>query len=324
MKSLAIEKIRIDGGTQMRAELSKETYCEYRDLFLAGVEFPPVDVFYDGSIYWLADGFHRYFGAKEAKQKTIAVTIYEGTQRDAILFSVGANQSNGLRRSNKDKRRSVLTMLEDAEWVTWSDRKIAESAGVFHEMVAKLRKQLAESSSSEAAKAKDKPRVGKDGKARKPPKPPAKPVKEIDLPTECEHEFDEDACIHCHEPKPKTTKEIPAITGGTSFDVSEIEAVANLTVQQKMERTKAKHGEMLNCLTAFTKHLNQITQNHDDAGHIITCHQSIRKGLGELREYVTASQPGAVCPRCSGQGCEFCSGFGWTTDHHERQRRSTK
>lgn len=333
-KHISLDKIRIDGGTQMRAKLCKDTIADYCELMLAGIEFQPLDLFFDGAEYWLADGFHRYWGAKEAKQKTIGSTIHEGTQRDAQWFSFQANKINGLRRTHEDKRKAVKDLMNDKEWVLLSDGVISEHVGVSQNFVSDIRRQLKLDLSSEAAKAADKPRVGKDGKARKPPaekprsspiaKPPSVAVKEIELPTECEHEFDDTACIYCHEPKPEEPKEIPTISGGTSFDVAEIEAVANLTVEERMAKTKAKHGEMLNCLTAFTKHLNQITQNHSEAGHIITCHQSIRKVLGELREYVTASQPGAVCPRCKGSGCEFCSGFGWTTDHHERQRRSTK
>jgi hypothetical protein len=44
-----------------------------------------------------------------------------------------------MRRTNADKRRAVLRMLDDAEWAAWSDREIARRCGVNHEMVGKLR-----------------------------------------------------------------------------------------------------------------------------------------------------------------------------------------
>ena len=37
----------------------------------------------------------------------------DGGLRDAILFSVGANAAHGLRRTNADKRRTVLLLWED-------------------------------------------------------------------------------------------------------------------------------------------------------------------------------------------------------------------
>lgn len=167
-KTLAIDLIRCGGGTQMRAELSVEVYMDYRDKVLAGVEFPPLDVFFDGSDYWLADGFHRFYGHREAKKASVKCNVHNGTVRDAILFAVGANQSHGLRRTQKDKRNAVELMLNDPEWVKWSDRKIAQQAGVGNQLVSECRKQLCESHSTPAAMAKDEPKIGLDGKSRKP------------------------------------------------------------------------------------------------------------------------------------------------------------
>ena len=56
--------------------------------------------------------------------------VRAGTRRDAILFAVGANGDHGLRRTNEDKRRSVLVLLRDEEWGAKSDRWIATQAGV--------------------------------------------------------------------------------------------------------------------------------------------------------------------------------------------------
>lgn len=168
-QALSLDLIRTDGGTQMRFALDDEVCADYRDKWLSGVEFDPVEAFHDGSTYWLADGFHRYFGAKEAKRSSIPCRIHQGTKRDAILFAAGANTLHGLRRTNLDKRIAVEALLKDEEWVQWSDRKIAEQAAVSHVLVQDVRKQLEDSSSSNAAaKANGKPRVGRDGKKRKP------------------------------------------------------------------------------------------------------------------------------------------------------------
>ena len=73
--------------------------------------------------------------------------VKQGTQRDAILFSVGANAVHGQRRTNSDKRRAVETLLRDEEWSKWSGREIARRCGVHHSYVAKLRPILSTSDS---------------------------------------------------------------------------------------------------------------------------------------------------------------------------------
>lgn len=136
---IEISRIRIDGGTQPRAELNQETVAEYRDAYLAGATMPPVTLFFDGAHYWLADGFHRFFAAKEAGKEQIVEDVIPGTVRDAILYSLSANSRHGLKRSNADKRRAVEMLLSDAEWSKWSSREIAKACAVSHEFVSQLR-----------------------------------------------------------------------------------------------------------------------------------------------------------------------------------------
>ena len=142
MNMLELDQIRIDGGTQSRVELNQETVADYAQAFTAGASFPPVVAFFDGANYWLADGFHRYFGAKDAGESAIDAEIINGTQRDAVLYSLKANATHGLRRTNADKRKAVETLLKDAEWATWSDRKIAEVCGVGAPLVGDVRRSI--------------------------------------------------------------------------------------------------------------------------------------------------------------------------------------
>lgn len=139
---LDLNLIRIDGGTQSREKLNEDTVAEYAEAYKAGVKFPPVIVFFDGTDHWLADGFHRYFGAKAAGVKQILENITPGTVRDAVRYSLGANKAHGLPPNNADKRKSVLMMLADAEWVTFSDNAIAKEVGVSVPFVGKMRSSL--------------------------------------------------------------------------------------------------------------------------------------------------------------------------------------
>ena len=175
---LAIDKIRTDGGTQSRAQIDGDIVEEYAHVFLTSPRFPlpPVVVFYDGKEYWLADGFHRLAAAKLAAKADLRVDVVQGTQREAILYSVGANAKHGLRRTNADKRRAVETLLRDEEWSKKSDRWIAEKCGVDHRFVGNARVTTGDGPQLQE-------RTGQDGKTRKlptkrepaPETPPAEP-----------------------------------------------------------------------------------------------------------------------------------------------------
>lgn len=116
---------------------------EYADAINGGDVLPPVVVFFDGVDHWLADGFHRCHAALRLGRDEIPVVVQTGTRRDAVLFSAGANREHGLRRTNDDKRKAVVTLLNDAEWSKWSNSEIARRCGVSHQFVNDQRSSLA-------------------------------------------------------------------------------------------------------------------------------------------------------------------------------------
>lgn len=138
---LSLDQIKQDSALQVRVKLSDETIAEYAREMNDGAEFPPVDVFYDGSNYLLANGFHRYSAARSIGRNEISARVHQGSQRDAVLFAIGVDTNIGLRRSNEDKNKVVELLLNDDEWKTWSDGKLANLAGVSDRFVAKLRKE---------------------------------------------------------------------------------------------------------------------------------------------------------------------------------------
>jgi N6-adenosine-specific RNA methylase IME4 len=85
---------------------------------------------------------HRHAAARQAGLQTLQVDVRPGALREAVLFSCAANGQHGLRRSNADKRKSALTLLQDPEWSQWSDRQIAEHVGVSNRFVSTLRGEL--------------------------------------------------------------------------------------------------------------------------------------------------------------------------------------
>jgi hypothetical protein len=140
--NLPLDQIRKDGGTQARAQLDWGAIDEYAASMKEGEEFPPIIVYYDGTDYWLADGFHRVSAAEKAGLTEIAADVRQGTRRDAILHSVGANANHGVRRTNRDKRQAVMMILRDEEWGKLFDGDIARLCGVTSRTVATIRNEM--------------------------------------------------------------------------------------------------------------------------------------------------------------------------------------
>ncbi len=136
---LRVTSIRTDGGTQSRVQLDWLAVDEYTHAMQEGATFPPVVVFHDGQDYWCADGFHRLQAAERAGLETVAADVRQGTRRDAVLYSVGANSSHGVRRTNADKRAAVLLLLNDEEWKRWNNSEIARRCMVDEGTVRKMR-----------------------------------------------------------------------------------------------------------------------------------------------------------------------------------------
>lgn len=137
---LSLAAIRLDDACQPRALTDLNLAGEYAQAMLQGAQFPPVVAFGDGSNgYWLADGYHRWHAASIAGLETIDCDVRPGGRREAILHSVGANAEHGWRRTTEDKRRAVMTLLNDPEWRQWSDREIGRRCGVTGPFVASNR-----------------------------------------------------------------------------------------------------------------------------------------------------------------------------------------
>ena len=139
---LKLKDIRLDGNTQPRQYINQDIVDDYAELLLEDVSFPPVIVFNDGANNWLVDGYHRWHANKKAGFLDIECDVQTGTLREAVLFSVGANAVHGLRRTNDDKRKAVMTLLADVEWGEWSDSEIARQCSVSHVFVGRVRKTM--------------------------------------------------------------------------------------------------------------------------------------------------------------------------------------
>lgn len=158
IEALKLSDLKIDGGTQPREAICEQTVSEYADALRAGAAFPPVVVFHDGATYWLVDGFHRFHAHRRCGKTSLDADVNQGTLRDAVLHSLAANTDHGLRRTNADKRKAVVTMLTnelvstDEDGNPWSDSEVARRCAVSRDLVMRTRSSLAESASDKVAR----------------------------------------------------------------------------------------------------------------------------------------------------------------------------
>lgn len=142
MAKLNSALIRTDGGTQVRSKLDDNKVFEYSQQMSDGDVFPPVTVFHDGSDYWLASGFHRFFANKRIGRVSIEVDLRQGTKRDAVLYALTSNRNHGMPLSSDEIRNCVMRMLEDEEWQKWSNAEIARHVGCSSMTVGRIKEKI--------------------------------------------------------------------------------------------------------------------------------------------------------------------------------------
>jgi len=111
MRKVALNDIRIDGGTQGRVVIDQQHVYHIVEMMKEGYEFDPIDTNFDGVTYWLVDGFHRYHAYKLMGIKEVTLKYVPGTQAEAVIRSYGVNSRHGLPRSYEDKKKVVLDAL---------------------------------------------------------------------------------------------------------------------------------------------------------------------------------------------------------------------
>lgn len=139
MKKVKLDSIRIDGGTQGRAVIDQPTVYNYLEHMKEGDEFPRMFAVFDGSTYWLVDGFHRYHAYKLMGIKEIDIDYKPGTLQEAQVMSFGVNGTHGKPRTNEDKRRVVEAALEHPLTCNKSDYEIAKICCVSRSFVGSIK-----------------------------------------------------------------------------------------------------------------------------------------------------------------------------------------
>ncbi len=234
VRDIAVADIVSDPRTQPRITLDTGLIDDYANTMMAdGYDpFPPVVIFFDGKNNWLADGFHRVAAARNIGLEEVKADVREGGVREAILFSVQANESHGLRRSRGDKRRAVLALLQDKKWRALSNITIAKVAKVSDMFVGNVRKELEKAGAIEQRTSIQ----GADGKTYEAPTNKAAEAR--DAKQQAELSAERDAYDPTQLPQipdaPMRTPEGRAfeqITAAATLSTFDPEAVADAAVQ---------------------------------------------------------------------------------------------
>ncbi len=294
IENLSVDVISTTAGTQMRAKVNQDVVDAYAELWKAKHEFPPLDVFYDGTTYYLGDGFHRLDGAKDAKRASVPCRIQKGTLREAVLFACGANHDHGLYRSRADKRTAVTTLLDDDEWGKKSARWISEQCRVSHGFVLTIQAERKTTQSAQTSAASgnvttqqesgnssdegdseeetDSSTIARNAEDDKPEGP-------------ChgggEHELDDERiCMKCHEHDP--------------------ELHGRIDEQNKVVEAFAK-----SLLKAFD---SPPSDPWLDESRLQIAKDQIKSACATIR---LAKAYEKACPKCLGKGCKTCRNCGY-------------
>lgn len=172
---VSIADIIEDPKLMMRVKLDETIIKLFLEALKNGIEFPPIELMEVEKRLLLADGWHRIEAHRRHKLKKIKSHVSLGTWQEAVLAAVRANAYSPLRRSNKDKEKCVLALLNDPEWQQRSSAWIATQVGISPHTVERIKSELGEI---------DQPGNCQAGLSQEPPQSDDHPVESLQEPSE--------------------------------------------------------------------------------------------------------------------------------------------
>ena len=304
-KSLALDKITLDGGTQIRVALNQEAIDRYAELMADGQKLDAIEVLYDGTTYWPWDGFHRVAAARKSGQTTIMAIIRPGGRKDAVKLALSANRKHGLPLTTADKINAVKVALK--EFPEMSNRVVAETIGVSHHTVGKHRSQLesigqiAQCSTRTTSDGRQYPsqRVAQEAQ-------PEVPVDIDDIPLDL---------------APKTSPEgnqadLQALEDDDDNDEPPIQGDVDATgtpINGAIAEAFRRRSEVNKIVKAMTDARTAVLASIDE-GDVLYSFLNVSAFKAEFTRAIVrlrSCRPYAICPYCSGDGCKACRAQGW-------------
>lgn len=150
--SLAIDDLRPADSPRLQGEDLEHI----RSLAELDDQLPPILV--HRQTMRVIDGMHRLKAAILREERTIDATFYDGDDADAFVIAVRANVLHGMPLSLQDRKAAAGRIVRSKP--QWSDRRIAEVAGLSAKTVGAIRSDAVESLPE------DHHRMGRDGRVR--------------------------------------------------------------------------------------------------------------------------------------------------------------
>lgn len=135
--------------TQLREDIDHTHVDDLKDYL---DDLPPITLFQgDDGAYNIGDGWHRYHAFANSNRREIPAIVHPGGKAAALRYALGANaEHNALRRTNRDKRKSVLACLKSHSAIFGTEKiknvDVAEVCKVAESFVRKIRKEQEKSS----------------------------------------------------------------------------------------------------------------------------------------------------------------------------------
>lgn len=124
--------------------------ASYAELMAQGVTLPPVRVWFDGTNYWLTDGFHRVAAAERIGCRHISAEVRCGSLGEARWDSFQANSAHGARRSPAETRKVIQAALQHPNAARLSNIEIARHLNIAEATLRRWRKIISPESCGDA------------------------------------------------------------------------------------------------------------------------------------------------------------------------------
>lgn len=315
-ETLSIDLLRLDAGTQARVKTSEETVVEYAELLTEKTGWPfnnPVDVFHDGTDYFVADGFHRVLAANRVKRASVPCNVHSGTAHDAKIFGMTANDRHGLRMSRADKRACVEWLLDNGGKLTQTE--VAKKAGVTTRTVQTIvadRREAAKPTPSQTASVQTPVNTKTSGSNGQPAdngkaKTKSEPVSD-DVENDGVEESSDDGEVPFDVPEAK-----PAESQSASIMLD--------SLGKQIPKHLRPASELAIQLQSIGRELDKYRKTAKDlaaqpGGEWLNL-QTIDDEVRSLKNSFQGAQYHTVCPRCDGNGCQSCNTFGYLPEHRK-------
>lgn len=143
-------------GRPISARAEPENPAHVRVLAESEADFGPILVHRE--TMRVIDGTHRLRAAERRGRQTIEVQYFEGAEADAFVLAVQLNVRHGMPLTLAERKAAALRIMRSHP--QWSDRSVAQCAGLSPKTVGKLRRRASEEIPQLST------RIGRDGRVR--------------------------------------------------------------------------------------------------------------------------------------------------------------